>query len=443
MRVLLSAFRLCSTVKQSHLCFTWKLETRSIIKALFSSEAKSDKVHVNVGTIGHVDHGKTTLSAAITRVMEKSGFSKFVGYDEIDKAPEEKLRGITINIAHLEYSSQNRHYAHTDCPGHADFVKNMISGASQMDGAIVVVAATDGQMPQTREHLLLAKQLGIDKIVVFINKADLVDLEVLELVEIEMRELLSAFGFDGIETPVICGSALLALNGDPGPYGEQSIHKLIETLDKHIPDPTRDVTSPFLMPIDNAIQIPGRGTVAIGTIKKGVIKKGSEASLIGFGTNLKTVLTDIQVFRKSVPTASAGENVGVLLRGVKIDNVQRGMLMAAFGSAIPGNHYEAQAYFLTKGEGGRARPILSGYQQPLFSQTWSIDARYDLLTEKGMVMPGDTSKLLITLLKRMYFDVNQPFTIREGNRTVATGIVTKKLKDREFPPGKLNKVVID
>ncbi|CAH1405837.1 unnamed protein product [Nezara viridula] len=282
-----------------------------------------EKVHVNIGTIGHVDHGKTTLTAAITKITSKAGLSKFISYDEIDRAPEEKARGITINASHIGYSSKLRHYAHTDCPGHADYIKNMISGASQMDGAILVVAASEGPMPQTREHLLLARQVGVKKIVLYINKCDLVDNDVWELVELEMREMLSDFGFDG-GAPVVFGSATKALNGDTSPIGEDSIWRLLDAIDSYIPNPSRDYTSPFLLPIDNSFTVPGRGTVVVGTLKRGIVKKNCEADLLGFDVKLSTTVSDIQVFKKSVPSANAGENVGILLRGIKNDSVAKG-----------------------------------------------------------------------------------------------------------------------
>ncbi|XP_057380028.1 elongation factor Tu-like [Daphnia carinata] len=402
----------------------------------FSSQvAQPVKAHANIGTIGHVDHGKTTLTAAITKVLQKDGLAKFVSYDAIDKAPEEKARGITINIAHVEYSTEKRHYAHTDCPGHADFVKNMISGTSQMDGAIVVVAATDGQMPQTREHLLLAKQVGVKHLVVFINKADMADNEMTELVEIEMRELLSDFGFDGLATPVIHGSALLALNGDESSLGAPSIRKLLAAIDEYVPTPQRDVSSPFWLPIDSAFTVPGRGTVVTGTIKKGTLKKGDETELLGHSSTIKTVVTDVQVFRKSVPVAQAGDNVGLLLRSIKLPQVQRGMVLVAANSATIGNRYKAQLYLLTRGEGGRSRPIISGYIQQIFSATWNLAVRVDMPSGKDMLMPGDHSDVNLTLLKRMAIEPGQPFTIRENNYNVATGIITEKLSDATLVKG--------
>ncbi|XP_053620326.1 elongation factor Tu-like [Plodia interpunctella] len=401
-----------------------------------------EKKHCNVGTIGHVDHGKTTLTAAITKVLADDGLSRFTSFDEIDKAPEEKARGITINAAHVGYSTKHRHYAHTDCPGHADYVRNMISGASQMDAAILVVAANDGPMPQTREHLLLAKQVGIKYILVFINKADAVDNELMELVEIEMRELMTDFGYDGNTVPMICGSALKALNGDQSEYGTQSIRKLLDTMDAYIPPIVRDIQSPFLMPIDNAFTVPGRGTVVVGTIKRGIMKRNDEANLVGFGYNIKTTLSDIQIFKKSVSEALAGDNVGVLLRGMKIKSVETGMLLCASKSVVLSNHYKAKIYFLTRSEGGRKKPIFSKYSQQIFSGTWNIACRIDLDPSMQMMMPGDHGEVFLTLLESMVMTQGQPFTIRENNVTVATGIVTETLQSIDVPKGKLGKVVM-
>ncbi|CAG9792448.1 unnamed protein product [Diatraea saccharalis] len=376
----------------------------------FSTKTQSafvEKKHCNIGTIGHVDHGKTTLTAAITKVLANDGLAKFVSYDEIDRAPEERSRGITINAAHVGYSTKVRHYAHTDCPGHADYIRNMISGASQMDAAILVVAANDGPMPQTREHLLLAKQVGIKYILVYINKADIVDNE--------------------------------------GKYfflGAPSIRKLLETMDDYVPPIVRDLQSPFLMPIDNAFTVPGRGTVVVGTIKRGVMKRNDEADLIGFGHNIKTTLSDIQIFKKSVTEALAGDNVGVLLRGMKIKSVETGMLLCAAKSFKLSNHYKAKIYFLTRNEGGRKKPIFSKYSQQMFSGTWNIACRIDLDPSLHMMMPGDHGEVYLTLLEGMVMTQGQPFTIRENNVTVATGIITDTLPSIEVPKGRLGKVVM-
>lgn len=391
----------------------------------------AEKVHVNIGTIGHVDHGKTTLTAAITKITSKAGLSKFISYDEIDRAPEEKARGITINASHIGYSSKLRHYAHTDCPGHADYIKNMISGASQMDGAILVVAASEGPMPQTREHLLLARQVGIKKIVLYINKCDLVDSDVWELVELEMREMLSDFGFDE-GSPAIFGSAMKALKGDISPLGEDSIWKLLNAIDSYIPNPTRDYSSPFLLPIDNSFTVSGRGTVVVGTIKRGIIKKNSEAELLGFDVKLKTTVSDIQVFKKSVPSANAGENVGILLRSIKNELVSKGMLLCEAGSQTLSNKYEATVYFLSRAEGGRSRPITSKYIQQIFSDTWNLACRIDLKPDVPMVMPGEHATVTLILLKKTIMSPGQCFTIRENNFTVATGMITKVLDSVQF-----------
>lgn len=396
---------------------------------------KISKNHCNVGTIGHVDHGKTTLTAAITRLMSKENDTKYTSYNEIDRAPEEKLRGITINAAHIEYQTKNRHYAHTDCPGHADYIKNMISGASQMDGAILVVAATDGQMPQTREHLLLAKQIGIDKIVVYINKADKVDNDVIELVELEIREMLSDFGFDGSECPVIVGSALLALEGDTSEIGEPSIRKLLDAVDSYIPTPIRDLTSPFMLPVDNSFTVGGRGTVVVGTLKRGIISKNDAAELLGHGEFIKTSVSDIECFKKSVNNAKAGENIGVLLRGVKHTKADKGMILCAAGSLKLSNHYEAMIYFLPSSDGGRSRPVTSKYIQQLFSQTWNVSCRIDLAEGVSLIMPGEHSTVTLTLLRSMVMTPGQSFTLRENNVTVATGVVSK-VRDKLILPEK-------
>ncbi|XP_026316147.1 uncharacterized protein LOC113227439 [Hyposmocoma kahamanoa] len=417
----------------------------SVLSVNFSTKKQTkviEKKHCNIGTIGHVDHGKTTLTAAITKVLASDGLAQFVSYDEIDKAPEEKARGITINAAHIGYSTQVRHYAHTDCPGHADYIRNMISGASQMDAAILVVAANDGPMPQTREHLLLAKQVGIRYILVFINKADLVDDELLELVEIEMRELLTDFGYDGTTVPMICGSALKALNGDESELGAPSIRKLLDTIDNYVPAIVRDLESPFLMPIDNAFTVPGRGTVVVGTIKHGIMRRNNEADLMGFGYNIKTTLSDIQIFKKSVTEALAGDNVGVLLRGLKLKSVETGMLLCASKQYQLSNHYKAKIYFLTRNEGGRKKPVFSKYTQQMFSGTWNIACRVDLDPSIHMMMPGDHGEVYLTLLEGMVMTQGQPFTIRENNVTVATGIITETLQTIDVPKGKLGKVIM-
>ncbi|XP_060518506.1 elongation factor Tu-like [Cylas formicarius] len=398
-----------------------------ISKCLQRFSSTNVKKHINVGTIGHVDHGKTTLTAAITKVLQEDGLAKYISYDQIDRAPEEKARGITINACHVGYSTKNRHYAHTDCPGHADYIKNMISGASQMDCAILVVAATDGQMPQTREHLLLAKQVGVQKIVVFVNKADLVDNEVLELVEIEVRDLLDNFGFDGSNSPVVTGSALEALNGNDTEMGKQSIKKLLDTLDRYVSPPERDFASPFMLPIDNVFTVPGRGTVLIGTLSRGVMKKNAEAELLGFDQTIKTTVSDIQVFKKSVPQAVAGENVGALVRGVKLSDVKRGMLLCAAKTVALSNRFKASVYFLSKAEGGRSKPIVGKYCQQLFSKTWNVACRIDLEENVEMIMPGEHGQVILTLLSKMVMPQGQQFTIRENNITVATGIVTDTL----------------
>ncbi|XP_023177822.1 uncharacterized protein LOC111604136 [Drosophila hydei] len=426
----------------NRICINSRLFATSIQDNPKRDPNQRERPHCNVGTIGHVDHGKTTLTAAITKIQSKKGLADYISYDQIDRAPEEKARGITINACHIGYATTDRTYAHTDCPGHADYIKNMISGASQMDGAILVVAATDGQMPQTREHLLLAKQVGIKRIVVFINKADLVDQEVLELVEIEMREMLSDFGFDGVNTPVICGSALLALRDDPSPFGVPAIEQLLTHCDTYIPTPTRDVKGPFILPIDNAFTVPGRGTVVVGTIKRGTIARNADADLLGFSQNLKTSVSDIQIFRKSVPQALAGENVGALLRGIKISAVERGMLLCASGSEDISNHFEGSMYLLSRAEGGRNKPMLSKYIQQLFSMTWNQPARIDIIPQESMLMPGEHGQVRVTLLRKMVMTPGQPFTIRENGATVATGMITNQLPSLDLPKNKLSKAPV-
>ncbi|KAK4883947.1 hypothetical protein RN001_000218 [Aquatica leii] len=418
-----------STIKLNNRILSKTLQACFKYSSKYFSNKLNFKVHVNVGTIGHVDHGKTTLTSAITSVLSKKKLAEYIPYDAIDRAPEEKARGITINAAHISYSTEKRHYAHTDCPGHADYIKNMISGASQMDGAILVVAATDGLMPQTREHLLLVKQLGVTRIVVYINKADKVDEEILDLVELEMRELLSDFGYDGDHTPMIRGSALQALQGVHSDIGVQSIDQLLDIIDVYFQTPERDLNSPFLLPIDNAFTVPGRGTVAIGTLVKGTMVKPCDAELLGFDSKIKTTVSDIQVFKCSVNKAVAGDNIGVLLRNVKLKFVKRGMLLCAKGSQTLSNCFRARVYFLSKSEGGRSKPIKSKYIQQMFSKTWNVPCRIDLDEDVEMLMPGENGHVNITLLWKMVMERAQPFTIRENNITVATGIITETLKE--------------
>lgn len=407
----------------------------------------NESITCNVGTIGHVDHGKTTLTSAITKYLsQKDKSCKYISYDEIDKAPEEKQRGITINIAHVGYTTSKRQYAHTDCPGHADFIKNMISGASQMDGAILVIGANDGPMPQTKEHLLLAQQLGIKYIIVYVNKADLVDADILELVEIETRELLTIYGFDGFQIPIINGSALLALNGDTSQYGLPSIKLLLDALDNHIPTAERDYTSPFVLPIDNVFTVPGRGTVIVGTIKQGTIKKGMEVQLLGFNESMESFIADIQIFQKSVATARAGDNVGVLIRGIKLNSVRRGMILCQRKSLTFTNHYEAQLYLMSTQEGGRDKPLKkSGYSTKIYSSTWNIFGRFDLLLPSAneILMPGEFTTCRITLLYKMPMLEGQVFTVRENHRSIATGKITKILQEIPLEKGKLNKITIE
>ncbi|XP_046468327.1 elongation factor Tu, mitochondrial [Neodiprion pinetum] len=385
-----------------------------------------DKPHCNVGTIGHVDHGKTTLTAAITKVLAEKEMATAKAYNEIDNAPEEKARGITINVAHIEYQTENRHYSHTDCPGHADYIKNMITGTSQMDGAILVVAATDGAMPQTREHLLLAKQIGINYIVIFINKVDAADEEMVELVEMEIRELMTEMGYDGENAPIIKGSALCALEGKKPEIGSESITKLLEEVDRYIPTPVRDLDKPFLLPVEQTYSIPGRGTVVTGRLERGVLKKGNECELVGYGKVLKTVVTGVEMFRQILEEAQAGDQLGALIRGVKRDDVRRGMILAKPGTVKAQDQVEAQIYVLSKEEGGRAKPVLNFMQLQMFSKTWDCATQVQIL-EKDMVMPGEDTKLLLKLFKPMVCEQGQRFTIRDGIVTLGTGVITKIL----------------
>jgi elongation factor Tu len=387
------------------------------------------KPHVNVGTIGHIDHGKTTLTAAITKVQAAKGLGQFVAFDQIDKAPEERERGITIATAHVEYETEKRHYAHVDCPGHADYIKNMITGAAQMDGAILVVAATDGPMPQTREHILLARQVGVPAIVVFMNKVDAVeDKELLDLVELEVRELLSKYEFPGDEIPIIRGSALKALEGDQGELGAQAIQKLMDAIDSYIPEPKRDIDKPFLMPIEDVFSISGRGTVATGRVERGKIKVGEEVEIVGIRPTQKTVVTGVEMFRKLLDEGIAGDNIGCLLRGIKREEVERGQVLAKPGSITPHTKFQAEAYILTKEEGGRHTPFFSNYRPQFYFRTTDVTGVCTLPEGVEMVMPGDNVQLKVELITPIAMDEGLRFAIREGGRTVGAGVVTKILE---------------
>ena len=387
------------------------------------------KPHVNVGTIGHVDHGKTTLTAALTKVGAERFGGEFKGYDAIDAAPEEKARGITISTAHVEYESAIRHYAHVDCPGHADYVKNMITGAAQMDGAILVCSAADGPMPQTREHILLSRQVGVPYIVVFLNKADMVDdAELLELVEMEVRELLSKYEFPGDDTPIISGSARLALEGDQSEIGVPSILKLVDALDSWIPLPERDIDKPFLMPVEDVFSISGRGTVVTGRIERGIIKVGDEIEIVGIRPTTKTTVTGVEMFRKLLDQGQAGDNAGLLLRGTKRDDVERGQVLAKPGSITPHTEFEAEVYVLSKDEGGRHTPFFKGYRPQFYFRTTDITGAVQLPEGVEMVMPGDNVKMVVTLINPVAMDEGLRFAIREGGRTVGAGVVAKIIK---------------
>jgi elongation factor Tu len=388
------------------------------------------KPHVNVGTIGHVDHGKTTLTAAITTIQAAKGLAQQVAFDQIDKAPEERERGITIATAHVEYESPKRHYAHVDCPGHADYVKNMITGAAQMDGAILVVSAADGPMPQTREHILLARQVNVPYVVVFMNKVDMVDdPELLDLVELEVRELLSAYNFPGDETPIIKGSALKALESkDPNSEYGQKIGELMDALDAYIPEPKREVDKPFLMPVEDVFSITGRGTVATGRIERGIIKVQEEVALIGFNSDKKTVVTGVEMFRKLLDEGRAGDNVGLLLRGVDKNDIERGMVLAKPGSITPHTKFNAEVYVLTKEEGGRHTPFFKGYRPQFYFRTTDVTGSVELPEGMEMVMPGDNVQMTIELITPIAMDEGLRFAIREGGRTVGAGVVAKILK---------------
>ena len=385
-----------------------------------------NKPHVNVGTIGHVDHGKTTLTAALTKCMAEKFGGEFKAYDQIDNAPEERARGITIATAHVEYESPKRHYAHVDCPGHADYVKNMITGAAQMDGAILVVSAADGPMPQTREHILLARQVGVPYIVVYMNKADMVDdPELLELVEMEVRELLDKYNFPGDATPVIVGSALKALNGDMSDIGVGSIVKLVNAMDSYIPEPVRDIEKPFLMPIEDVFSISGRGTVVTGRIERGIVKVGNEVEIVGIRATQKTTCTGVEMFRKLLDEGVAGDNVGVLLRGTKRDDVERGQVLAKTGTIKPHTTFEAEVYILSKEEGGRHTPFFNGYRPQFYFRTTDVTGACDLPEGIEMVMPGDNVKMVVKLINPIAMEEGLRFAIREGGRTVGAGVVAK------------------
>ena len=387
------------------------------------------KPHVNVGTIGHVDHGKTTLTAAITTVLSKKYGGEAKAYDQIDAAPEEKARGITINTAHVEYETANRHYAHVDCPGHADYVKNMITGAAQMDGAILVVSAADGPMPQTREHILLARQVGVPYIIVFMNKADMVDdKELLELVEMEVRELLDKYEFPGDKTPIIIGSALKAMEGDTSDMGAGAIFKLAEALDTYIPEPKRALDGAFLMPVEDVFSISGRGTVVTGRIERGIVKVGEEIEIIGLKPTLKTVCTGVEMFRKLLDQGQAGDNVGILLRGTKREEVERGQVLAKPGSITPHTKFTAEIYVLSKDEGGRHTPFFDGYRPQFYFRTTDVTGSIKLPEGTEMVMPGDNISITVTLIQPIAMEEGLRFAIREGGRTVGAGVVAKVIE---------------
>ncbi len=383
------------------------------------------KPHVNIGTIGHVDHGKTTLTAAITKVLAGKGQAEFKAFDQIDNAPEERERGITIATAHVEYETDKRHYAHVDCPGHADYVKNMITGAAQMDGAILVVSAADGPMPQTREHILLARQVGVPYMVVYLNKADMVDdEELLELVELEIRELLSSYDFPGDDIPIIKGSALKALEGEKSELGEESIGKLMDAVDSYIPDPERAVDKPFLMPVEDVFSISGRGTVATGRVERGIVKVGEEVEVVGIKPTAKTTVTGVEMFRKLLDEGRAGDNIGALLRGVKREDIERGQVLAKPGSITPHTKFKAEAYILSKEEGGRHTPFFNGYRPQFYFRTTDVTGVVDLPAGTEMVMPGDNVAVTVNLITPIAMDEGLRFAIREGGRTVGAGVVS-------------------
>jgi len=385
-----------------------------------------NKPHVNIGTIGHVDHGKTTLTAAITKVLSKTGGATFLAYDQIDKAPEEKARGITINTAHVEYETTKRHYAHVDCPGHADYIKNMITGAAQMDGAILVVSAPDGPMPQTREHVLLARQVNVPYIVVFLNKVDMMDdEELLELVEMEVRELLSSYNFPGDDLPIVRGSALLALNGDTSEIGEPAILRLMKAVDESIPEPERAIDRPFLMPVEDVFTISGRGTVATGRVERGIIKVGEAVEIVGFTDTKNSTVTGVEMFRKLLDEGRAGDNVGLLLRGLKREEIERGQVVAKPKSITPHTKFECEVYILTKEEGGRHKPFFDGYRPQFYFRTTDVTGKIKLPEGTEMIMPGDRVTIQVELITPVAMEETLRFAIREGGRTVGAGVVAK------------------
>ncbi|KAF9910114.1 translation elongation factor Tu [Linnemannia zychae] len=429
------AQKVASSLVQSSTMRTALTVPRMVARRTMATDGKfsRSKPHVNIGTIGHVDHGKTTLTAAITKTLATLGQAEFKDYNQIDKAPEEKARGITISTAHVEYETANRHYAHVDCPGHADYIKNMITGAAQMDGAIIVVAATDGQMPQTREHLLLAKQVGIQKLVVFINKVDAVDdPEMLELVDMEMRDVLTTYGFDGENTPIIMGSALCALEGRQKEIGEDAIMKLMAAVDTHIDTPIRDFDKPFLMPVEDVFSISGRGTVATGRVERGTIQKGAEIEIVGMGPSFKTILTGIEMFHKELDRGQAGDNMGALLRGVKREQLRRGMVLAQPGTVKAYKKFAASLYILTKDEGGRHTGFLNNYRPQMFVRTSDVTVTLTHPPEEEdaekMVLPGDNVTMNCELTNGVPLEKGQRFTIREGGRTVGTGVISELLE---------------
>src|SRR5260221_337661 len=408
---------------------TRRLQPTNQGKIMAKGKFERTKPHVNVGTIGHVDHGKTTLTAAMTLVLSKKYGGEVRAYDQIDNAPEEKARGITINTAHVEYVTEKRHYAHVDCPGHADYIKNMITGAAQMDGAILVVSAADGPMPQTREHILLARQVGVPYIVVYLNKADTVDdKELLELVEVEVRELLSKYEFPGDKTPIIIGSALKALEGEDSDLGVKSIYKLAEALDSYIPMPKRARDGPFLMPVADGFSISGRGTVVTGRVERGIVKVGEEIEIVGLKATTKTVVTGVEMFRKLLDQGEAGDNIGALLRGVGREDVERGQVLAKPGSITPHTNFEAEAYILTKEEGGRHTPFFTNYRPQFYFRTTDVTGVVTLPEGTEMVMPGDNARMVVELIQPIAMDEGLRFAIREGGRTVGAGVVTKVVK---------------